>query len=75
MDAHYSNSEFVDVASIEETNSTGQIKPEDYANRNDMKLWVFGDDKNGHVNLVAQLDNLGKGASGAAVQNLELVLS
>ncbi len=75
LDAHYSNSEFVDVASIEETNSTGQIKPEDYANRNDMKLWVFGDDKNGHVNLVAQLDNLGKGASGAAVQNLELVLS
>ena len=74
LDAHYSKSEYVEVASIDEAKATGQIKPEDYANRNDMKLWVFGDDKSGHVNLVAQLDNLGKGASGAAVQNLELVL-
>lgn len=74
LDEHYSKFEFVEVASIDEVNAVGQIKPEDYANRNDMKLWVFGDVENGHVNLVAQLDNLGKGASGAAVQNLELVL-
>jgi N-acetyl-gamma-glutamyl-phosphate reductase len=39
-----------------------------------MKLWVFGDEDTGHVNLVAQLDNLGKGASGAAVQNLNLMI-
>ena len=39
-----------------------------------MKLWVFGNADSGHVNLVAQLDNLGKGASGAAVQNLNLML-
>ena len=75
LEAHYSGSEFVKVASSDETNETGQLKPEDYANRDDMKLWVFSDDENGHVNLVAQLDNLGKGASGAAVQNLNLILS
>ena len=75
LEAHYSGNGFVTVASSDETNETAQLKPEDYANRDDMKLWVFGDDASGHVNMVAQLDNLGKGASGAAVQNLDLVLS
>jgi N-acetyl-gamma-glutamyl-phosphate reductase len=37
-----------------------------------MKLFVFGHDR--QVRLVALLDNLGKGASGAAVQNLNLML-
>jgi N-acetyl-gamma-glutamyl-phosphate reductase len=37
-----------------------------------MKLFVFGNEK--QARLVALLDNLGKGASGAAVQNLNLVL-
>ncbi len=75
LETYYGNSEFVKVASRDESKTIGQLKPEDYANRDDMKLWVFGDDESGHVNLVAQLDNLGKGASGAAVQNLNLVLS
>jgi N-acetyl-gamma-glutamyl-phosphate reductase len=35
---------------------------------------VFGDDTKGQAVLVARLDNLGKGASGAAVQNLKLML-
>ena len=39
-----------------------------------MKLFVFGAEGGGQVNLVALLDNLGKGASGAAVQNLDLML-
>ena len=39
-----------------------------------MKLFVFGTPGDGHANLVASLDNLGKGASGAAVQNMELML-
>lgn len=41
---------------------------------NGMKLYVFGNDKYGQVRLVALLDNLGKGASGAAVQNLNIML-
>ena len=39
-----------------------------------MKLFVFGSDTSGQARLVAQLDNLGKGASGAAVQSLNLML-
>ena len=72
---HYDGCEFVSVASADEVANTKNVKPEDYADRDDMRLWVFGDDENGYVNLVAQLDNLGKGASGAAVQNLNIVLS
>lgn len=75
LEVHYEGCEFVSVASADETLNTSQVRPEDYANRDDMKLWVFGDDENGHVNLIAQLDNLGKGASGAAVQNMNLALS
>ena len=40
-----------------------------------MKLFVFGAPGGEQVNLVALLDNLGKGASGAAVQNMDLMLS
>jgi len=39
-----------------------------------MELRVFGNDAAGQAVLVAQLDNLGKGASGAAVQNIRLML-
>jgi N-acetyl-gamma-glutamyl-phosphate reductase len=44
------------------------------ANTNQMELRVFSNDEAGHALLVARLDNLGKGASGAAVQNLQLML-
>ena len=39
-----------------------------------MTLFVFGNERAGQARLVALLDNLGKGASGAAVQNLNLAL-
>ena len=41
---------------------------------NGMELFVFGNDKTQQARLVAVLDNLGKGASGAAVQNLNIML-
>ncbi len=41
---------------------------------NGMKLFVLGNDKTQQARLIAVLDNLGKGASGAAVQNLNLML-
>ena len=44
------------------------------ADTNKMELRVFFNDEAGHALLVARLDNLGKGASGAAVQNLQLML-
>jgi N-acetyl-gamma-glutamyl-phosphate reductase len=39
-----------------------------------MTLGVFGNPEYGHILLCAVFDNLGKGASGAAVQNLDLML-
>ena len=41
---------------------------------NRMELRVFANEVHGHAVLMARLDNLGKGASGAAVQNLRLML-
>ncbi|HTN42104.1 MAG TPA: N-acetyl-gamma-glutamyl-phosphate reductase, partial [Asticcacaulis sp.] len=44
------------------------------ANTNQLLIHVFGNEDQQTANLVAVFDNLGKGASGAAVQNLNLVL-
>ena len=73
LKAHYADHKVVEV--IDASNEPAQIRPEDMAGSNTMKLYVLGDEATGHVNLVAHLDNLGKGASGAAVQNLDLMLS
>lgn len=70
----YSGERFVQVASAEEAASTRSLDPEGLNGTNRMKLYVFGDEAAGQARLVALLDNLGKGASGAAVQNLNLVL-
>ena len=48
------------------------LEPEACNGTNRLELFVFGTDE--QARLVARLDNLGKGASGAAVQNLNLVL-
>ncbi len=51
----------------------GRIEPEALNNTDAMELRVFANDSVGQVVLVARLDNLGKGASGAAVQNIRLM--
>jgi N-acetyl-gamma-glutamyl-phosphate reductase len=65
---------FVDVAPLAETERTPELNPEIYNNTNRMRLHIFANDAKGHAVLVAVYDNLGKGASGAAVQNLNLML-
>ena len=40
-----------------------------------LELRVHGSDAHPHAVLTARLDNLGKGASGAAVQNIRLMLA
>jgi len=68
----YEGERFVSVASAEETASIKTLAPEGLNDTNQMKLYVFGHDN--EARLVALLDNLGKGASGAAVQNLNIAL-
>jgi N-acetyl-gamma-glutamyl-phosphate reductase len=71
---HYAHEKFVEVASIDESAAMTGLDPEGLNDTNRMKLFVFGSEDAGQARLVALLDNLGKGASGAAVQNLNLAL-
>lgn len=73
--AHYAGQDVVSVASLNEARSAARIDATELAGHDTMKLFVFGNPEAGHVNLVALLDNLGKGASGAAVQNMDLMLA
>ena len=70
----YAGSRFVEVVELEESEAMTGIDPEGLNGTNRMRLHVFGDRDGGQARLVALLDNLGKGASGAAVQNLNLML-
>ncbi len=53
---------------------SGKLEPEALNETNQLELYVFASDKHRQAVLVARLDNLGKGASGAAVQNMRLML-
>lgn len=68
----YAGSTYVSVLSQDGRN--GKIEPEALNDTNKLELTVFGQDDLGQAVLVARLDNLGKGASGAAVQNIRLML-
>ena len=64
----------VEVAPYESVERTPELNPESYNDTNRMRLHVFANDKKAQAVLVAVYDNLGKGASGAAVQNMDLML-
>lgn len=64
----------VEVAPLVDFERSGDIQPEIYNGTNKMKLYVSANDSRAQALLIAVYDNLGKGASGAAVQNLDLML-
>ncbi|QPC87449.1 N-acetyl-gamma-glutamyl-phosphate reductase [Mesorhizobium sp. NBSH29] len=64
----------VEVAPLAEIERSDEINPEIYNGTNRMRLHVFANDQRAQALLVAVYDNLGKGASGAAVQNMDLML-
>ena len=74
LSAAYDGERFVEVASRNEARAGPQLDPEALNGGNRLKLYVFGEEAEGQARLVAVLDNLGKGASGAAVQNLNIAL-
>lgn len=53
---------------------SGQLTADDIAGEDILELRVHGNDARRHVLMTARLDNLGKGASGAALQNIRLML-
>jgi N-acetyl-gamma-glutamyl-phosphate reductase len=60
--------------SVEPATDSGKLDATALNDTNKLELRVFGNDSHHHAVLIARLDNLGKGASGAAVQNLQLML-
>ena len=68
----YAGSDVVRVVSAE---ANGKLEPEALNGTNGLEIRIYGNEKRGQAVLVARYDNLGKGASGAAVQNLGLMLS
>ncbi len=69
--AHHEKARFVSLAPL---NDASDMNPEALNNTNQMRLNVFANDARGQFILMATYDNLGKGASGAAVQNLNLMI-
>jgi N-acetyl-gamma-glutamyl-phosphate reductase len=71
----YAGSKYVSVLPLANAAAKdGRIEPEALNETNMLELYVFASEKYRQALLVARLDNLGKGASGAAVQNMRLML-
>ncbi|MCM2563901.1 N-acetyl-gamma-glutamyl-phosphate reductase [Lutimaribacter sp. EGI FJ00015] len=69
---HYAGQRFVQVVAPGEIGP--RVDPQRLNGTNRMELTVFPSEQGDRVVLLATLDNLGKGASGAAVQNLNIML-
>ena len=73
--AHYAKSNTAEQwVRVLPATDNGKLDPVALNDTNQLELRVYGNDAHHHAVLVARLDNLGKGASGAAVQNLKLML-
>jgi len=77
---YYADSEFITVMPKGESQNSAMLergaflRPDSLKDTNKMQLFVFDNDDSGMALLCARLDNLGKGASGAAVQNMNIAL-
>ena len=72
--AAYEGSAFIEVAPLAAIERSTEVNPQALNNSNRMRLHVFANPARGQALLVSIYDNLGKGASGAAVQNLNLMI-
>ncbi|MFY9953256.1 N-acetyl-gamma-glutamyl-phosphate reductase [Bradyrhizobium sp.] len=75
LSKRYAGSTYVSVMPLDnEAARSGRIEPEALNETNMLELYVFASRQYSQAVLIARLDNLGKGASGAAVQNMRLML-
>lgn len=70
----YQEQPLVTVATEADCEAMSQVTIERQAGTDRLELFAFGNEERRQARLVAALDNLGKGAAGAAVQNLNLML-
>jgi N-acetyl-gamma-glutamyl-phosphate reductase len=74
---HFAGEPFVTVRPLNDTGALrdgAYLEPEALNGTNRLEVFVFANDAQQQAVVIARLDNLGKGASGAAVQNLNLIL-
>ena len=75
--AHFAGQQFVSVRPLNDESALREgsfLEPEALNHTNRLELFVYANDAEQQAMLVARLDNLGKGASGAALQNMNLML-
>lgn len=73
LEEHYRGSDYVSVVA-EPSARMNRLEAEALNGTDKLELYVFGKAALNQAVLVARLDNLGKGAAGAAVQNIKLML-
>lgn len=71
---HYGGSRFVSVAPLADTAAMGKLDPEDLNGTNELRLHVFANAETEQAVVMGLIDNLGKGASGQTVQNMNIML-
>lgn len=75
LHAHYAASAAAGgFVRVEPATADGKLSATALNDTNQLELRVFANETHRHAVVIARLDNLGKGASGAAVQNLQLML-
>ncbi|MFJ3077073.1 MULTISPECIES: N-acetyl-gamma-glutamyl-phosphate reductase [unclassified Pseudomonas] len=75
LQRHYQGARHVQVMPLHQHGAATALDPEALNDSNDLRLALYANPEHGQVLLTAVFDNLGKGASGAAVQNLDLMLA
>ncbi|HAE03346.1 MAG TPA: N-acetyl-gamma-glutamyl-phosphate reductase [Rhodospirillaceae bacterium] len=74
LETHYAGQTYVSVTPLSDSLSATKLDPEALNGTNQLRLHVIGNATEGQAVVIGQLDNLGKGASGQAVQNLNIML-
>jgi N-acetyl-gamma-glutamyl-phosphate reductase len=74
LQARYAGQAFIELQPLAEDVDALRLDPRALNGSNRLRLSVFAQERTGQVLLAAVFDNLGKGAAGAAVQNLDLML-
>ncbi|MFJ9991957.1 N-acetyl-gamma-glutamyl-phosphate reductase [Pseudomonas putida] len=75
LEQHYQGARHVQVMPLHQQGPATPLDPQALNDSNDLRLALYANPEHGQVLLTAVFDNLGKGASGAAVQNLDLMLA
>ena len=75
MEDFYSGTNFIKVLKKDEgISSQGYFRPDNLVGTNNLEISIFGNDDNNQLIISSRLDNLGKGASGAAIQCMNIAL-